>query len=131
LQSEVPELREHLQLVTPPPAGLPFEVKLTTVSEGYDGKTCWVHPRAGAIPGKTPSVVLTMQKLLLTGSDIFYALNDVRTDDLGTSWSPIKEHADTLGRRNEPVTRWWRTGSARRAMPSMMTRRGRGRPGRR
>jgi hypothetical protein len=72
------------------------------VSKGYDGKTCWVHPRAGAIPGKTPSVVLTMQKLLLTGSDVFYALNDVRSDDLGATWSPITEHAETLGRRNEP-----------------------------
>lgn len=101
LEREVPELRPHLQLVTPTPAGLPFELKLSTVSEGYDGKTCWVHPRAGAIPGKTPSVVLTMQKLLLTGSDIFYALNDTRTEDHGASWSPITEHAETLGRRNE------------------------------
>lgn len=101
LEREVPELRPHLQLVPPAPAGLPFEVKLTTVSKGYDGATCWVHPRAGAIPGKTPNVVLTMQKLLLTGSDIFYALNEVRSDDLGATWSPIKEHADTLGRRNE------------------------------
>jgi len=101
LEREVPELRPHLQLVKPAPVGLPFEVKLTTVSKGYDGKTCWVHPRAGAIPGKTPGVVLMMQKLLLTGSDIFYALNEVRSDDLGASWSPIKEHADTLGRRNE------------------------------
>jgi lysophospholipase L1-like esterase len=102
LEREVPELREHLQLVPPPPAGLPFEVKLTTVTKGYDGKTCWVHPRAGAIPGKTPSVVLTMQKLLLSGSDIFYALNDTRSDDLGSTWSPIREHSDTLERRQEP-----------------------------
>ena len=101
LEREVPELREHLQLVPPAPAGLPYEVKLTTVSQGYDGKTCWVHPRAGAIPGKTPSVVLTMQKLLLTGSDIFFALNDSRTEDLGATWSPIQEHTETLGRRDE------------------------------
>ncbi len=101
LQREVPELRPHLQLVPPPPVGLPYQVKLTTLTKGYDGKTCWVHPRAGAIPGPMPSVVLTMQKLLLTGSDLFDALNDVRTDDLGETWSPIKEHADTLGRRNE------------------------------
>ncbi|MDZ4403562.1 GDSL-type esterase/lipase family protein [Prosthecobacter sp.] len=102
LAREVPELRSHLQLVPPPPAGLPFEVKHTIVSEGYDGKTCWVHPRAGAIPGKTPSVVLTMQKLLLTGSDVFFALNDTRSDDLGQTWSPITEHGETLGRRSEP-----------------------------
>ncbi|GEP41325.1 GDSL-type esterase/lipase family protein [Brevifollis gellanilyticus] len=98
---EVPELRDYVRLQPPPPAGLPYEVKLTTVSKGYDGKTCWVHPRAGAIPGKTPSVVLTMQKLLLTGSDIFYALNDVRSEDLGQTWSEIREHTDTLGRRTE------------------------------
>jgi lysophospholipase L1-like esterase len=102
LEREVPDLRPHLRLTPPPPVGLPFEVKLTTISKGYDGKTCWVHPRAGAIPGQTPSVVLTMQKLLLTGSDIFYALNDTRTEDLGARWSPITEHAETLGRRPEP-----------------------------
>lgn len=99
---EVPDLRDDVQLVPPPPSGLPYQVKLETLSQGYDGKTCWVHPRAGAIPGATPSVVLTMQKLLLTGSDIFYALNDMRTDDLGKTWSPITEHQDTLGRRPEP-----------------------------
>ncbi len=99
---EVPEMRHQVRLMPPPPADLPFDVKITTISQGYDGKTCWVHPRAGAIPGRTPSVVLTMQKLLLTGSDVFYALNDMRSDDLGTTWSPITEHAETLGRRQEP-----------------------------
>ncbi len=80
----------------------PFRVQLNTVSHGYDGQMCWVHPRAGAVPGSTPSVVLTMQKLLLTGSDVFYALNETRTDDLGRTWSPPVEHQETLGRRTEP-----------------------------
>ncbi len=80
--------------------GLPYTVQLDTITQGYDAKTCWVHPRAGALPGSPPKVVLTMQKLLLTGSDVFYALNDVRTDDLKT-WSPITEHAKTLDRRDE------------------------------
>jgi len=99
-----------------------FRVQLSTVSRGYDGQMCWVHPRAGAVPGSMPSrsengtgsdqddrclsqfspcVVLTMQKLLLTGSDVFYALNDTRTEDLGRTWSPPVEHQETLGRRNE------------------------------
>ncbi|HSJ00832.1 MAG TPA: hypothetical protein VK956_00210, partial [Verrucomicrobium sp.] len=65
-------------------------------------KTCWVHARAGAIPGGTPKVVLTLQKLLLTGSDIFYDLHDMRTDDLGKSWQGPTPHPDTLGRREEP-----------------------------
>ena len=83
-----------------PPVG--FKIQLDTISSGFDKKTCWVHPRAGAIPGETPSVVLTMQKLLLKGSDIFYALNEMRTDDLGKTWVGPLEHAATLGRRNEP-----------------------------
>jgi len=79
-----------------------YRIQLDVVSRGYDGKTCWVHPRAGTIPGENPSVVLTMQKLLLTGSDVFFALNEMRTDDLGKTWSGPTEHADTLGRRDEP-----------------------------
>lgn len=102
LSREVPQLRPHLQLVPAPPKGLPYSVQLDTVTRGYDGKTCWVHPRAGAIPGPIPIVVMTMQKLLLTGSDVFFALNDVRTDDLGKTWSEITPHEDTLGRHQEP-----------------------------
>ena len=79
-----------------------FKVSLETASTGYDGQMCWVHPRAAAIPGSTPSVVLTMQKLLLTGSDVFYALNDTITNDFGKTWSKPVHHTDTLGRRDEP-----------------------------
>ncbi len=102
LEREVPALRPYLQFQPPPPEGLPFGIQLDTVSKGYDGKTCWVHPRAGAIPGTVPKVVMTLQKLLLTGSDVFFELNDLRTDDLGQNWSPITPHSETLGRRQEP-----------------------------
>lgn len=102
LSDQVPSLTPHLQFLPPTPEPGPYRVETHVISEGYDGKTCWVHARAGAIPGETPSVVLTMQKLLLTGSDVFYALNDVRTEDLGQSWSGITEHRETLGRRDEP-----------------------------
>lgn len=78
-----------------------YRIQLDTISQGFDKKTCWVHPRAGAIPGATPGIVLTMQKLRLTGSDIFYALNEMRSDDLGAKWSGPTEHA-TLGRRPDP-----------------------------
>ena len=43
-----------------------------------------------------------MQKLLLSGSDIFFAVNEVRSDDLGKTWLPPLEHPKTLGRRQEP-----------------------------
>lgn len=79
-----------------------FTIRLERVRSGYDGKTCWVHARAGAIPGAVPSIVLTMQKLLLSGSDVFYALNEMRTDDLGRTWRGPVEHQESLGRRNEP-----------------------------
>ena len=90
--------RLYLQAEEPVPG---FRIQLDAISRGYDGKTCWVHPRAGTIPGTQPVVVLTMQKLLLTRSDVFFALNEMRTDDLGKSWSGPTEHADSLGRRNE------------------------------
>jgi len=76
-------------------------VQLDTIHSGYDGKTCWVHGRAGAIPGSPPTVVLTMQKLLLSASDVFYALHEMRTDDLGATWQGPVPHEDTLGRREE------------------------------
>ena len=79
-----------------------FDIQLDTISSGFDKKTCWVQPRAGAIPGNPPKVVLTMQKLLLAGSDVFFALNEMRTDDLGKTWSGPLEHGATLGRREEP-----------------------------
>lgn len=83
-------------------AAEPYELKLETITKGYDGIMCWVHPRAGAIPGSPPQVVLTMQKLLLTGSDVFYALNHVTTTNLGKTWTRPVEHTNTLGRRAEP-----------------------------
>ena len=84
-------------------AALDYRVQLDTVHSGFDGVTCWVQCRLGAIPrpADQPIVVLTMQKLLLSGSDIFYALNELRTDDLGVSWRGPTEH-ESLGRRSEP-----------------------------
>ncbi len=77
-----------------------YTVQLDVLTSGYDGKMCWVHPRAGAIAGDPPIVVLTTQKLLLSGSDIFYALHEMRTDDLGKTWSgPTRQ--DSFARRAE------------------------------
>ncbi|MBN2309278.1 MAG: exo-alpha-sialidase [Candidatus Hydrogenedentes bacterium] len=88
------------QDASPPPKD--YTIQLDVIASGFDGETCWVHPRAGTIPGDPPIVVLTMQKLLLSGSDVFYALNEMRTDDLGKTWVGPVEHAETLGRHAEP-----------------------------
>lgn len=78
------------------PADPLYSVDLTVATQGFDRKMCWVHARAGAIPGSggaEPTVVMTLQKLQLSGSDIFYALNEMRTSDGGATWSKPKEHA--------------------------------------
>ncbi|HCE45814.1 MAG TPA: sialidase [Lentisphaeria bacterium] len=78
-----------------------YRIQLDAVHSGYDRKTCWVHPRAGTIPGENPIVVMTMQKLKLTGSDLFFELNEMRTDDMGRTWSGPVPHSQMLGRRRE------------------------------
>ncbi len=73
---------------------LTYTLERTVAHSGFDGEKCWVHARAGAIPpgvpgneAEQPLVVMTMQKLLLTGSDVFYELNETRSEDLGASWT--------------------------------------------
>ncbi|MEJ7608562.1 MAG: hypothetical protein WKF37_20405 [Bryobacteraceae bacterium] len=91
--------------------GLDYQIQLDTIRRGFAldfpevdasgyHQSCWVHARAGAIPGATPKVVLLMQRLMLNGNDVFYAMTEMRTDDLGHSWSEPKEH-DSLGRKAE------------------------------
>lgn len=82
-----------------PQGELSFTIERTVAQSGFDGKTCWVHARAGAIPpaqtgndSDEPLVVMTMQKLLLTGSDVFYALNEIRSADGGQTWTKPQHH---------------------------------------
>ena len=74
-----------------------YDIDLRTITSGYDGETCWVHARAGAVPG-SETAVLTTQKLQLSGSDIFYGLHDMRTDDGGRTWSEPRV-IETFARR--------------------------------
>ncbi len=78
-----------------------YSIDLEAIRSGFDGETCWVHARGGAIPGAgdkgAPAVVVTMQKLLLSGSDVFFTIHDMRTDDLGVTWSEPTPH-EGLGR---------------------------------
>jgi acetyl esterase/lipase len=73
----------------------PFTIEQTVAARGFDGEFCWVHARAGAMPAagqSDPTVVMTLQKLQLSGSDIFFALNEMRTSDGGKSWTRPVEH---------------------------------------
>lgn len=76
-------------------ASPPFTIEQTVATQGFDGDFCWVHARAGAMPaaGKRDStVVMTLQKLQLSGSDVFFALNEMRTSDGGRTWTRPVEH---------------------------------------
>lgn len=82
-----------------------YEIEQTVARRGFDGKTCWVHARAGVIPPRAggndsdaPLVVMTLQQLDLAGSDLFYALNTMRSRDFGKTWSDPVEH-DSFARR--------------------------------
>ncbi len=74
-------------------AAEPFTIELQKASSGFDGKFCWVHARAGIVPAKhnangdTSIAVMTTQKLMLTGSDVFYALNQLTSSDDGVNWT--------------------------------------------
>jgi len=99
-QGEVTVKQEHEPAAVVPSA---LKIERKAIRNGYDRKTCWVHPRPGIIPGVNadarPTIVVTMQKLRLTGSDVFYALNEMRTDNGGETWTDPVEHTKSLGRR--------------------------------
>jgi hypothetical protein len=62
------------------------------IQSGFDGKTCWVHARGCA--GPPSQAVITTQKLRLTGSDVFYPLHSMSSDDNGRTWSkPVEQKA--------------------------------------
>jgi hypothetical protein len=86
-------------------APVAYRLQLDVVAEGMDGDKCWFHPRAGAIPGAKPTVVLTMQKWNVKRSDVFYAVASGESRDLGATWTPFVEHAATLGRHRIDATR--------------------------
>lgn len=58
------------------------------VENGSDGETCWVHARGASGGGLA---VMTAQRLLLTGSDVFYAIHSSVSRDGGKNWSPLTE----------------------------------------
>ena len=68
-----------------------YRIDLIAVSRGYDRRTCWTQARAGVIPAaspdENPTIVMTMQKLRLHGSDVYEAIHSLYTTDYGQSWS--------------------------------------------
>lgn len=91
-----------------PAAGPEFTIELSVARQGFAGGTCWVHARAGAVPpgvpgnpGPRPQIVMTLQQLQLSGSDVFFALHDLRSRDGGATWTGPAE-LPGFGRRPFP-----------------------------
>ncbi|MBO7722971.1 MAG: exo-alpha-sialidase, partial [Thermoguttaceae bacterium] len=57
------------------------------LESGSDGETCWLHARAGVSPDGFG--VLTAQKFLISGSDIYYDIYSAFSTDHGRTWSEL------------------------------------------
>lgn len=70
---------------------LNYDLYLDIPTRYFDGKNCFVHPRAGIVPGAgkdgLPRVVMTMNTQDLSGSDVYKATYGMQTDDLGKTWT--------------------------------------------
>ena len=85
---------------------LNYLLDLEVPTKLFDGERCWCHPRAGIVPGfentDTPSIVMTMNKLDLAGSDVFYGMYGLLTNNLGKEWT-TPEELKTLAPRFEII----------------------------
>ncbi len=85
---------------------LNYSVELNVPTKLFDGKRCWSHPRAGIVPelGEkgNPRVVMTMNNLDLSESDVFRGMFGLHTDNLGNSWTDPVE-LQTMAPRFEMI----------------------------
>jgi hypothetical protein len=74
-----------------------YKNNLRAANHLFDGRRCWVHPRAGIVPGagrdRVPRVIITMNSHDLAGNDVFKAMYELCTNDLGKTWSEPRECA--------------------------------------
>src|SRR5699024_8766057 len=84
----------------------PYELSLDSPIRYFDGENCFVHPRAGIVPGVgkggLPRVVMTMTTQDLSGSDVFRTASRMQTDNLGKSWTHPTDSA-SLADRHEII----------------------------
>lgn len=77
-----------------------YTIRLDTICSGFlsGQRLCHTDPRAGIVKGEKPSIVWTLSPLDLSGSDVFYAITGMSSEDGGRTWSPPAEQLP-LGRR--------------------------------
>jgi hypothetical protein len=92
---------------------LDYAIQLEVPTRLFDGERCWVHPRAGLVPGAgkggQPRIVMTLNTLELSGSDVFKGMYGMYSDDLGETWSepklsePLAPRMEQIGGEQRPV----------------------------
>lgn len=69
---------------------LDYSLDLQTVRFGYDRKTAWGQARVASMPDQR--AVITLQKMRLSGSDVFFQIHAMFSTDGGKTWSdPIPQ----------------------------------------
>lgn len=69
-----------------------MEITMQMLDGCFNGRECFVHARACVMPGG--KAVMTMQKLDISGSDLFSPLYVCRNHDGGETWSgPVRDDA--------------------------------------
>lgn len=80
-----------------PSSDLVESVETSTLVRYEDYGKGWFSPRACAIPGKRPKLIMAMQQV--TGSDVFYHVHWLESDDGGRTWSK-PQPINGMGRRD-------------------------------
>ncbi len=78
--------------------GPDFDLDRVVSTRYFDAVHSYCHPKAGIVPGAgkdgRPAVVMLLNTLRLSGSDIFEKNLVQRTDDLGETWTEPREIAN-------------------------------------
>lgn len=73
------------------------EITLQQIKTGFKGEFCYVHARAGMTPDG--SAIITTQPLILKGTDVFYGLEMLKSNDGGKTWSSIQKSKTMIRKR--------------------------------
>ncbi|MEZ6070095.1 MAG: exo-alpha-sialidase [Pirellulales bacterium] len=83
-----------------------YEISRHVPTRLFDGERCWCHPRAGIVTAAGadggPRVVMTMNTMHLSGSDVFKGMYSLETNDLGEHWTE-PQLSDALAPRYEEI----------------------------
>ncbi len=90
-----------------------MEIERTVLGSGYDRQTCWVHARVGIHPSADagrPRFVTTLQKLTLSGSDVFGPIHSMSAPAWDGPWSaPVEQVGFTWPDEDRAVCDFWPT----------------------